>query len=286
MAAAWTCPARILRCHGDKVAAIPCELIVQLALKLKPALIEDGSVQAGLGPNVSSRFPGTTRRRPGHIAHLQVLDTHHRVVLADRGLVQVVAERVTDAGVKTLDSGLGLLPIVAELYLAAHGLLRFAQSVPVPLETVEWRVERTIRERGEAGHTHVDAERATIRHRLLDLTLGLDGHMPLTAGLTDGDILERAERIPAVTESQPAQFGQKQAAIRLIAPGLLRVWKAEAVGLALLLELGKSARKAKKLVEARSRSLSACCIGWTGASASHAEPTPLRQPVSSLHSPA
>src|SRR5690606_19382819 len=99
-------------------------------------------------------------RRPGHVPHLQVLDTHHRVVLADRGrgLVQEVAAGVADPEMNALDAGFRLLPVAAELLLAAHGLLRFAQCSLVPLEAVEWCVKRAVRERGEAGDSHVDAD--------------------------------------------------------------------------------------------------------------------------------
>jgi hypothetical protein len=38
--------------------AVPCQLVVQLAAELEPALIEDGFIQAGLGPNVLARFLG------------------------------------------------------------------------------------------------------------------------------------------------------------------------------------------------------------------------------------
>ncbi len=77
--------AGVLRRHGNEPPTIPRQFIIQLATELEPALIEDGFVQAGLGPNVSSRLFGSTRRRLGHVPYLQVLDTHHRVVLADRG---------------------------------------------------------------------------------------------------------------------------------------------------------------------------------------------------------
>jgi len=83
MAATRTGPARVLRRHGNQPAALPCHLVVQLTAELEPALVEDGLVQARLGPNVSSRFLSTPCRRPGHVPNLQILDTHHRVVVAD-----------------------------------------------------------------------------------------------------------------------------------------------------------------------------------------------------------
>ncbi len=102
MAARRAHPRRVLRRHDDEMSAGPCQLVVQLSAELEPALVEDGFVQAGLGPNVLSRLLGGACRRPGHVSHLQVLDAHHRVVLADRGrgLVQEVAAGVADTGVK------------------------------------------------------------------------------------------------------------------------------------------------------------------------------------------
>src|SRR5690554_5837088 len=146
MAATWASAARVLRRHGNEMPAVPRQLVVQLTAELEPALIEDGFVQSGLGPNVSSRGICRACRRLGHVPHLQVLDTHHRVVLADRGrgLVQVVAAGVADTGVNALDAGFRLLPVVAELRFAAHRLLRLAQAVFVSLETVERRVERAV----------------------------------------------------------------------------------------------------------------------------------------------
>src|SRR5690625_790567 len=169
--------------HGDEITAIPRQLVIQLAAELEPALIEDGLVQAGLGPNVFSRLFDAACCRLGHIPYLQVLDTHHRVVLADSGcgLVQVVAAGVADAGMNTLDAGFGLLPVAAEFLLAAHRLLRLAQCSFVPLKTVEGSIERAVRKRSEPGQPHVDADRATLRDGLLDLALGLDAHEPLAA---------------------------------------------------------------------------------------------------------
>jgi hypothetical protein len=51
-----TGPARVVWRHGDAHPSIPVELVFQLAAELEPALIEDGLVQAGLGPNVAPRY--------------------------------------------------------------------------------------------------------------------------------------------------------------------------------------------------------------------------------------
>ena len=55
----------------------------------------------------------------GHIPNLQVLDTHHRVVFADRGrgLVQVVAASIGDARMDALDSGRGFFQLLLNLTL-------------------------------------------------------------------------------------------------------------------------------------------------------------------------
>ncbi len=159
MVAARASLAGVVRRYSDEVSAVPRQLVVQLAAEFEPALIEDGFVQAGFGPNVSSRCSCRACRRSRHVSYLQVLDTHHRVVLADRGgaLVQEIAADVTNTRVKTLDAGFGLFPVVAEFDFAAHRLLRFAQSCFMLFEAVERRVERAVRERGKPRNAHVDA---------------------------------------------------------------------------------------------------------------------------------
>ena len=232
MAAARTAAARVLRRHSDEVSAVPRQLVVQLAAKLEPTLIEDGLVQARLGPNVSSRCICRACRRLGHVPHLQVLDTHHRVVLADRcrALVQVVAAGVADTGVNAPDSGFRLLPVVAEFGFAAHGLLRLAQGCFMPLEAVERRVERAVRECGEAGHAHVDTHcRGGLRHGLLNFALGLNRHEPLAARLAHGDISDCAQHLATVAVAQPAQLRQEHAAVRLVELDLFRVGVTETV---------------------------------------------------------
>ena len=126
MAAGRARPARVPRRYGDEMAAGPLELVVQLSAELEPALIEDGLVQAGLSPNVLAQPLGCACRRLGHVPYLQVLDTHHRVVLADRGrgFVQVVAPGIGDTGMDFLDGGFCLFPIVAKFLFSTHRSLR------------------------------------------------------------------------------------------------------------------------------------------------------------------
>ena len=51
-----TSSAGVLRRHEDQRTAVPRQLVVQLAAELEPTLIENGLVQAGLGPNVLARI--------------------------------------------------------------------------------------------------------------------------------------------------------------------------------------------------------------------------------------
>ncbi len=72
MAATRASSAGVARRNDDEVSAIPCQLVIQLAAELEPALIENGLIQARLGPNVSSRGICRACRRLGHVPHLQV----------------------------------------------------------------------------------------------------------------------------------------------------------------------------------------------------------------------
>jgi len=56
MPAGRTRPAGVVRWHSDKPASRPRQLVVQLSAELEPSLIENGFVQAGLGPNVFTRL--------------------------------------------------------------------------------------------------------------------------------------------------------------------------------------------------------------------------------------
>jgi len=62
----------------------------------------------------------------------------------------------------------------------------------------------------------------------------LTNHLP-QVWLT-GDVLRHAEHGPTAAITQPAQLGQEDAAVGLVELDLLRVWVAEAVAPALLLE--------------------------------------------------
>jgi hypothetical protein len=55
MLALRTSPARIVRRYEDQLTPVPGQLVLQLATEFEPTLIEDGSVQAGFGPNILTR---------------------------------------------------------------------------------------------------------------------------------------------------------------------------------------------------------------------------------------
>ena len=239
MAAARAGSAGVVWRHRNEHPAGPSQFVFELSPELEPALIQNGFVQARLGFDVLARFFVIALCRLGHVAHLQVLDTHHRVVLADRGrgLVQVVAAAVGDTGVDALYLGFRFLPVVAEFGFAAHGPLVTAQADFVLFEARQRCKKAAVRERGKAGNAHVDAHGAAgLRHGLLDFPLGLDAHEPLAARLAHGDVLHRAQRLAAVTVAQPAQLGQEDAAARLIELDLLGIGVAKAVPLAFFLE--------------------------------------------------
>ncbi len=94
--------------------------------------------------------------------------------------MQVVATDMTDAGVDPLAAGLRFPPVLAELPLAAHGLLGTAQPVLVPPEPVERGHERAVRKRGESRPTHIDADRAAMRNGLLDFARRLSCNESMT----------------------------------------------------------------------------------------------------------
>lgn len=111
--------ADVLRRHDNQEAALPVELVIQSPAKLEPALIENGFVQTRLGLDLLARLFGCARHQPGYIPLLQILDTHYRVVLADRGLVRVVAAGIADPGVNLLDFGFGLSQLFENLVSCA-----------------------------------------------------------------------------------------------------------------------------------------------------------------------
>lgn len=131
--------AGIVWCHHDQMRPAPGQLVVELTPELVPPLVEDRTVEAGLGPDVSTGLIDAASGRARHSAHLQVFQHHERVVLADRSgsLVQEVTPGMGDAGLEALDAHLGFLPVVTVFRLATQGLLRPAQCLLMHSEAVE-----------------------------------------------------------------------------------------------------------------------------------------------------
>jgi hypothetical protein len=117
-----TGPTRVDRSHSYQHAAVPSELVFQLAPEFSPALIENGSIQAGLCAHIAAGILDAAGSRAGHVSNLQVFDADYRVVFADssRGLVQIITASVGDIEVDSLNARLGFLPVSAELLLSAH----------------------------------------------------------------------------------------------------------------------------------------------------------------------
>jgi len=193
--------AGVIRRHSQQHAAVPCDLVAKLATKLTPSLIENGAVQTRLLADFLARLFDRAFRRLGHVPYLQILNAYERVVLADRrcGFVQEIFPGVGDAGVNLLDAGLRLLPVVAELDLAAHPALVARKTLLVFLETVERRDEAAIAHGGETGHADIDADGRRRRGQwLFDLALRLNRREPLAARLAHGDITHLAQYVAAV----------------------------------------------------------------------------------------
>ena len=93
--------------------------------------------------------------------------------------MQVVPTGITDMGVDALNAGFRLEPVIAEFGLAAHRLLRFAQGGFVSLEAVERVFEAAVRQGEKAFDPHVETNGCALMNGHLNLSLGLDCHIPL-----------------------------------------------------------------------------------------------------------
>src|ERR1700730_17628973 len=115
--ASRTVPAGMDRRHGDQPAAVPGQLVFQLTPQFSPALVEDRSIQAGLGPHLAARTlpAASSRARPG--ASPKILDTQSGVVFAvrGRGLVQIILTCPGYTNVKAGEPSLRSFPVLAEL---------------------------------------------------------------------------------------------------------------------------------------------------------------------------
>ena len=202
------------RRHQHPPAALPLELVIELTHELAPALVQNGPVQPGLGPDVPAGFIEGACRRPAHVPHVQVLDKNHRLVLADgrRGLVQEVLPAAGNLVVKPLNPP--LLPVGRERHLAGQGALRPGQFVLMLVEGVERRMGGPVGQGGEGGHAQVDAG---IRNRWVDrfrqFLLHLNGDIPVTGLARDRGVLDLAGNVLAFEEPDPADFGQVDAAV-------------------------------------------------------------------------
>src|SRR6202030_1510949 len=72
-----TGPAGIDRRHGGQPAAVPGQLVFQLTPQFSPALVEDRSIQPGLGPAPAGRARHAGRPRAPQVAYPKILDTHN-----------------------------------------------------------------------------------------------------------------------------------------------------------------------------------------------------------------
>jgi len=102
---------------------------------------------------IGSAFAGLA-----HSAYLQILNSDHSVVFADRrcGFVQEIFARVSDTGVDFLKPPFCFLPVFAELDFATHLALLAAQPGLMFFETAKRRNEAAVTQSGEANNTHVN----------------------------------------------------------------------------------------------------------------------------------
>ena len=112
-------------CGGAAIKYPPRQLVVQLAAKLAPALVEDGAIQAGLLFHLLAVGFGIAFAGLGHIPYLQIFDAHDRVVLADgmRSFVQIVLAGIADVNVDLGNFGFRLFPVLAELHFSRYAAL-------------------------------------------------------------------------------------------------------------------------------------------------------------------
>src|SRR6202041_1110657 len=231
-----TGPAGIDRRHRDQAAAVPGTLVFQLTPQFCPALVEDRSIQAGLGPHLASRTLPAASRRARQLAYPKILDTHHRVVFADRGrgLVQIIPTCIGYTDVKAGEPSLRFFPVLAELLFPAHGLLRFVQPCLMLTKTIPWSIERPIGKGRQAHHPQVYAHRCG---RSMDwrfhLTLGLNRNHPSATTQAHRAVLDRTQHFPAVAISHPAKLGKPDAVVVLFQTGPLRIAKADVLFLLL-----------------------------------------------------
>ena len=92
-----------------------------------------------------------------------------------------------------------LLPVVAEVDLAAHAALQARQALLMFLEAVKRCDEAFVAQGGEPGDVDIDADGARRRWQwLFDFALRLNRREPLAARLAHGDIAHLTQHVAAV----------------------------------------------------------------------------------------
>ena len=205
------------------------QLVVQLPLKLMPALIQHRLVQSRFGLDPSPGTADRPLRRPGHVGHLQLLDVDDRVVLADlgRAFMKMVATAVGGLGMDLLNPQFLPRPVVAEFHFSTQGLLRFPQALLLPAKTVDRFVDGSVRPGGEPHDARVQSHRFAFRRGRFALGFHLDRHVPPPALSAHREVFQRPVHAPTVAVAPPSEFRQEDTAVRLVQFELLGTRDAE-----------------------------------------------------------
>ncbi len=197
--------------HLHQPAPFPLQLVVELPHELTPALIQYGSVQPGLGPDVPAGLVEGACRRPAHVPHFQILDEDHRLVLADgrRDLVQEILPAAGDLVVKPLDAAFLPLPVLRRLHLAVQGSLRPSQLVLILAIGADRIVGDAVGQRGEVRHPQINAHvRGGRMHRLWQFLLHLHRHIPVPSPPRHRGVFYLTLDLAALEETDPTDLGQ------------------------------------------------------------------------------
>lgn len=91
------CLTGIVRRYNNELASRPRLLVAELPPELEPTLVQNGLVQAGLSPHIPAGTLHRTRRRSGHVPHLQIFHYDYSMVFAD-GCGSFVQKIIADVG--------------------------------------------------------------------------------------------------------------------------------------------------------------------------------------------